>query len=180
MDHLGDELVETDGRRPAQALARLARVADKALDLGGPVVPGVDAQHDRPRLDRPLAVRRRGVVAAPAARGGEPAQVDGVDDAGLLRRAPLPAQPHADLSERQLDELAHAVLLAGGDHVVVGLVLLHHQVHGPHVVAGVAPVAQRIEVAEPELALEAEGDARHGARDLARHEGLAADRGSRG
>ena len=45
-----------------------------------------------------------------------------------------------------------------------------------HVVAGVAPVALRVEVAQVEVVLQAQGDARHGAGDLARHEGLAADR----
>ena len=40
-------------------------------------------------------------------------------------------------------ELAHRVLLAGRDHVVLRLVLLQHQPHRPHVVAGVAPVALR-------------------------------------
>ena len=37
--------------------------------------------------------------------------------------------------------------LAGGDDVVVGLVLLEHQPHGPDVVAGESPVALGVEVA---------------------------------
>ncbi len=49
-------------------------------------------------------------------------------------------------------ELAHRVRLAGGDDVVVRLVLLEHQPHRLDVVAGVAPVALRVEVAEVELA----------------------------
>ncbi len=59
---------------------------------------------------------------------------------------------------------------AGGDDVVAGLFLLQHQPHRPHVVAGVAPVAPRIEVAEDELLLEAERDRRSPVRDLARKE----------
>ena len=57
-------------------------------------------------------------------------------------------------------ELAHRVRLAGGDDVVVGLVLLQHQPHRPHVVAGEAPVALRVEVAEAQLLVEPELDAR--------------------
>ena len=68
------------------------------------------------------------------------------------------------------------MLLAGGDHVVVGVVLLQHEVHGAHVVAGVSPVALRVEVAQVQIVLQPQGDACHGAGDLARHEGLAADR----
>ena len=73
-------------------------------------------------------------------------------------------------SNAQLDELLHAVQLAGRDHVVVRLVLLEHQPHRAHVVAGVAPVAPRVEVAEPELACEPERDRRRRVRDLARDE----------
>ena len=58
----------------------------------------------------------------------------------------------ADVRERELDELAHRVQLAGRDHVVAGLVLLDDQPHRVDVVARVAPVALRVEVAEHELA----------------------------
>ena len=68
------------------------------------------------------------------------------------------------------------MLLAGGDDVVRRLVLLQHQVHGADEVAGVAPVAERVEVAEPEVVLQAQRDAGDCARDLARDEGLAAHR----
>jgi len=68
------------------------------------------------------------------------------------------------------------VLLAGGDDDVVRLVLLQHQVHGLDVVAGVAPVALGVELAKVQVLLHAQGDPRHGARDLAGDEGLAADR----
>ena len=40
--------------------------------------------------------------------------------------------------EDALDEGAHRVALAGGDDVVVGLVLLQHEVYGADVVLGVA------------------------------------------
>lgn len=68
------------------------------------------------------------------------------------------------------------MLLAGGDDDVVRLVLLQHQVHGLDVVAGVAPVAERVEVAEVEVPFEPEQDARHRTPDLARDKGFAAHR----
>ena len=59
-----------------------------------------------------------------------------------------------------VDELAHRVLLAGRDHVILGLVLLQHQPLRLDVVARVAPVAQRVEIAEVEAVLQAALDAR--------------------
>ena len=54
--------------------------------------------------------------------------------------------------------------------------LLQHQPLRAHVVPGVAPVAQRVQVAEVQALFEALVDAREPARDLARDERLAADR----
>src|SRR5450756_2177638 len=51
-DHFADQVAEPDSRRPAQALARLGGVADEALDLGGPVVPGIDPDQGHARLHR--------------------------------------------------------------------------------------------------------------------------------
>ena len=72
--------------------------------------------------------------------------------------------------EGHLHQFADAVDLAGGDHVVVGLVLLEHQPHRLDVVRRVSPVALGVEVAERELVLEAELDAGRRVRDLARDE----------
>src|SRR5437763_6365902 len=66
-------------------------------------------------------------------------------------------------------ELAYGVRLARGDDVVVRLRLLKHQVHGDDVVCGVAPVASRVEDAEPEFRGEAELYPRNGRGDLSRH-----------
>ena len=54
----------------------------------------------------------------------------------------------ADLGERDVEQLADRVRLAGGDDVVVGLVLLQHPPHRLDVVAGEAPVALGVEVAQ--------------------------------
>src|SRR5258706_134377 len=88
----------------------------------------------------------------------------------------LPLDRDSRCPGRELHEIAHAVLLAGGDHEVLGLLLLQHQPLHLDVILGVAPVALRIEVAQEERVLQPQLDARERARDLARDEGLAAHR----
>ncbi len=66
------------------------------------------------------------------------------------------------------------MLLAGGDDVVLRLLLLEHEPLHLDVVAGVAPVALGVEVAEVEILLQADLDAGEAAGDLAGDEGLAA------
>ena len=53
-----------------------------------------------------------------------------------------------------VDELANGARLAGGDHVIVRLRLLQHQPHRLDVVAGIAPVALRVEIAQPQRRLQ--------------------------
>src|SRR4029078_8248400 len=72
----------------------------------------------------------------------------------------------SDFVERDLDELAHAVLAAGRDHVVGRLVALQHAPHRFDVVAGETPVALRVQARELALAREAELCARRVARAL--------------
>src|SRR5262245_45068763 len=79
----------------------------------------------------PLA--RLGGVALQRVDLGRP-QVTGV----VLDMAP-PVQP--DLAEGDIQQLTHAVRLAGGDHVVVRRVLLEHEPHRLDEVSGEAPVA---------------------------------------
>ena len=93
------------------------------------------------------------------------------------RRNRSPSRPvPAGAPEGQLAELPHRVALAGRDDVVARLGLLQHAPHRLDVVLRVAPVAPRVEVAEVEPLLQAVPDAPDRARDLARHEGLAAAR----
>ena len=61
------------------------------------------------------------------------------------------ASVEAHVVEGDLDETLHRVGLARGDDVVVRLVLLEHEPHRLDVVAGEAPVALRVEVAEREF-----------------------------
>ena len=87
--------------------------------------------------------------------------------------APVKPEP----SERRLEELAHGVGLAGGEHEVVRPVVLQDAPHPLHEVAGKPPVAPSVEIAEEELVLKPKLDARGGAGDLAGHKRLAAPRG---
>jgi hypothetical protein len=75
-----------------------------------------------------------------------------------------------EVPERAPGEVADRVRRPRSDHVVARLVLLQHQPHRPHVVAGVSPVAARVQVAEHELLLEAKRDPRGAMGDLSRHE----------
>ena len=56
----------------------------------------------------------------------------------------------AGVREGDLHEVADRVANAGGDDVVLGAILLQHQPHRADVVAGEAPVAAGVEVAEAE------------------------------
>ena len=98
-------------------------------------------------------------------------QVDlgGTEEARVLDDVLLPVVD-ADVGERQVEELSDRVRLAGRHDVVVGLGLLHHPPHRVHVVAGEAPVAAGVEVAEGEGLLQPQGDPRDGDRDLPGHE----------
>src|SRR5262249_12663020 len=149
LDHVDDKIAEAGARVPAEAVIGLAGIAAQVLDLGRPEIARVD---DDERL---------------AGGGIEPALL-------LALAAPLDAPP--DMVEGDLDELAHRMALAGGEHVVVGLVLLEHQPHALDIVARMPPVAPGIEVAEIEPFLQAERDRRDTPGDLARDEGLAAGR----
>src|SRR4030095_5197514 len=76
----------------------------------------------------------------------------------------------AGVSERDLDQLPNRVALSGGDDVGVRLFLLEHEPHRADVIAGEAPVAVSVEVAERQPAGEAQLDAGDGVTDLSRHE----------
>ena len=89
---------------------------------------------------------------------------------------PFQRNGHAELLGGRIDEIAHAVLHAGGDDEVFRLVLLQHQPLHLDVILGMSPVAQGIHVAEIQAVLQAEFDARQRAGDLAGDEGFAAYR----
>src|SRR5215472_216790 len=119
-DHLGDELRKSDFGLPAELATRLGRVTEQAVHLGRPEIPGVDRDDAAPLLVVPT----------------------------LLRALALPGDADPELLSGGGDELANAVLLAGGDHEILGLVLLQHQPLRLDVLARVTPIALRVEVAE--------------------------------
>ena len=149
-DHFGHQFVEADPVLPAEDGARLGGVAYQIVDLGRAEIARIDPDE-----------RLAGL---------------GVD-AGLLGALPAPCDLRSTSANARSTN-SRTCAFAGREHVVVGLVLLQHQPHALDIVAGVAPVALGVEIAEIELLLQAEFDARHRARDLARDEGLAADRAS--
>jgi hypothetical protein len=63
--------------------------------------------------------------------------------------------PSAAAARCALHELAHADLHAGGNHKVFWLLLLQHQPLHLDVVARMAPVAQRAQVAQVKTILQA-------------------------
>ena len=134
-------------RVPTKCRLSLSRVAPQVDDIGRAIEVGVDA-------DKHLAARP--VIAL------------------LLQALALPAEIDAGVLKGPLRELAHGMLHTRGNNVVIGLILLHDEPHALHVVLGVAPVAEGVEVAEVELVLQALGDAGGGEGDLAGDEGLAA------
>lgn len=146
--HLGDQFLKQDLRRPAKFFLGLARVAEQGFDFSRAEVTRVDL-HDG--------------LAVPGA--------------GLVDALTCPLDLHAQFIRSDVHKVTHAVLYAGGDDEVFGLLLLQHQPLHLYIVLSMTPVALGIEVAQVQAVLQAKLDARQGAGDLAGHERLAADRG---
>ena len=129
--HLAHQLVEADLAAPSRASSRaLRRVAEQRLDLGRPEVARIDRARARGRSPR----------STPCSSTPSPRH--------SIAYAELGAPPRSTNSRTR-------VLLAGGDDEVLRLVLLQHQPLRLDVVAGMAPVAQGVEVAEVQAVLEA-------------------------
>ena len=52
------------------------------------------------------------------------------------------------MREGNLTEFTHGMGLTGADHIIVRMVLLKHQPHRLHIIAGKAPVTLGFKVAE--------------------------------
>src|SRR6185312_32018 len=148
-DHFLDQFAEADAVRPAEPLPRLGRVPEQFVDLGRAEIARVDAHQDAATF---------------------------FTDAALAGGLAFPTQRYPRLGKGEFDELAYRMRLSGGEHIVVGLLLLQHQPHALDIVAGMAPVAPRVEIADIEAVLAPPGDRRDRAGDLARDESLAAAR----
>ena len=98
---------------------------------------------------------------------------NGDDDTLFVDAFAFPAELNAGVVKGQCGEFADGVLDAGGDYEVLRLVVLEYEPHTLHIVLGVAPVTEGVEVAEIEAVLLALGDTCCCEGDLAGHEGLA-------
>ncbi len=147
VDHDLDEILEAGlSGIPAQDFLCLAGVAEQLLHLCRTEILGINLyQHT----------------------------AGGLVDTLLVNTLALPFELDAHVMEGQCGEVAHCVILARSNHEVIGLRLLQDEPHALHVVLGVTPVAQGVEVAQIELVLITLGNAAGGKRDLARHEVLA-------
>ncbi len=81
------------------------------------------------------------------------------------------------VAEGFIEKLADGIGFAGGNDKIAGFGVLQHHPHGFDVIAGEAPVAAGIEIAEIEFFLQTGFDSAEGAGDFAGDEGFAAARG---
>ncbi len=132
---------------PAQDLLRLAGIAQQQVDLGRAEIPGID-------LDQQLA--GLGVHAF------------------FFDILAAPGDLASGFGEGEFDEFAHRMGLAGGEHVIIRLVLLQNQPHALYIIAGITPIALGVEIADIEGLLQPVMDRRHRPGDLAGDEGFAA------
>ena len=148
LDHDPDEVFEGSlAGVPAEECLGLGGVAEQLLHFGRAEEAWVD-------LDQALA--RSNV------------------DTSLVDAFAFPTQLDADMLEGQGAELADGVILTRGDDEVFRFFLLQDEPHALHVVLGIAPVAEGVEVAEIELVLIALLDACRRQGNLTGDEGLAA------
>ncbi len=158
-NHLNAHFLCGDFWHPAEFLFCFAGVSQQGFDFGGAEVAGIDADDG---LGGWIPGQARDDIF-----GGE----DGVAD--FINALALPGDLHTQLGGGPFDELAHAVLHASGDDKVLGLVLLqHHPLHA-HVVFGVAPVTQGVDVAHVKAVFQPLADVGQSSGDLAGDEGFA-------
>ena len=148
--HFGHEFLKGSLGRPAQLNLGLGRVAQQGFDFGGAEIAWVHGDDELVAL------------------GSFPV-------AFLVHAFAFPTDGHAQFLGGGVDEVAHAVLHAGGDDEIFGLRLLQHEPLHFNVVLGVAPIALGVQVAQEQAVLQAQLDARQGAGDLAGDEGFTAD-----
>ena len=122
LHHFPHQFAEIRPRLPAQLLSRFRRIAEKGLHFGGTEVSPSTATTTLPAWSTRLLIDSR----------------------------PCPGQLDPQFVRGQLNELAHAVLLACSNDKILGLLLLQHQPLHLDIIAGVAPVAKRVKIAKVE------------------------------
>src|SRR6516162_7690196 len=132
---------------PAESLLRFGRVTNQDVDLGGTKVTSVDLNQHLPRA---------GLKAF------------------FIDARTLPFDRSTDTRKGLFDELADRMAFAGGQHIVIGSVLLNDHPHAFDIIARMAPVAHRVQVAKIKLVLQAEFNRRDRSCDLASYKGFTA------
>ena len=156
LDHQFDELFEGGGLRvPAEFGFGFGRVAPEVDDISRAVEVFGDGDYG---------------AADKVCIGGVG---NGYHDTLLVDAFAFPAELDAGVMEGQGSKFADGVLYTGGDHEVFRLVVLKYEPHALHIVLGIAPIAEGVEVAEVEAVLLALGNTCCGEGDLSCHEGLA-------
>jgi hypothetical protein len=158
-DHFFAHLLDINFRHPSQFLFSFGGVAQQCFDFGGAEVTGVDADDGLGGL---IPGRARDDII----RGD-----DGVTY--FINALAFPGDLHAQFGGGPFNELAHAILHASGDYKVLRLILLQHHPLHPHIVFGVAPVAQGVNVAHVQALFQPLADVGQAPGDLAGHKGLA-------
>ena len=84
----------------------------------------------------------------------------------------FPAEFYTCVAESESCKFTDGVLYAGCNHEVFGFIVLKNEPHAFHVVLGVAPVAEAVEVTKIQAVLLVLGDTGGGKRNLAGHKGF--------
>ena len=147
-NHLADELAKARLMPPAEPLMRLGRISDQEIDFGWSKIRRIDPHHN--------------LTAAPI-------------DPGLVDALAPPFDSPIDLAKGKLDKLTHRMSLPRGQNEIVRLLLLDNPIDAFDIVARVAPVASRVQIAQIYRVLLAERNGGHRLRDLARDESFTAE-----
>ncbi|MNL28762.1 hypothetical protein D3C87_1504210 [compost metagenome] len=155
MYHLGAHLFYGYLWHPTQLGLGLGRVAEQGFNLGWAEETLIDFN------DHIAHFHAGGVIAADSADGGD-----------FIHPFAAKSQFDASFFSRHAHKFTHRDLLAGSDHEIFsGILLQHHPLH-THVIFGVAPVAQRIHIAQMQAAFETLSDIGDSAGDLAGDKGF--------
>jgi DNA polymerase III subunit gamma/tau len=162
--HFPGQFLHAASGFPAQLFFGFGGITDEEIYFRRAEIAGVHRADHLSEAELSFGFRRQALGIQP------------VDEGFFAFTAPFETQSDTQFAKGQPDEFPHGDGAAGGQYEIFGLLLLEHEVHAFHIVAGMAPVPLGIEVAEPKLVLEAQGDAGGGPGDLAGHEGLTAYR----
>src|SRR5690606_19671752 len=136
--HLAYEFSKADLWLPTELTFRLRRVAEQRVDFRRTEVTWIDRDNDAPFAIHAL----------------------------LVQAGATPSQFNTQLTSDRADEFPNAMLVTRCDDIVARAVLLKDQPLRSDVVARVAPVALRVEVAQVQAGLQAHPDAGQTAGDF--------------